>query len=107
MQICYASVAHPRSNGQAECDNAEVLKGLRTRSFQKKLTACGKNWLEELQIVFWSIRKTATKTIGETPFFLVYGAEAVLPAELRHGSPRVLAFNEACQEDLQEEDTPP
>ena len=27
-QICYASVAHPRSNGQAGRANAEVLKGL-------------------------------------------------------------------------------
>jgi transposase InsO family protein len=38
-QICYASMAHPRSNGQAERANAEVLKGLKTRSFQKKLEA--------------------------------------------------------------------
>ena len=28
-QICYAPVAHPRSNGQAERANAEVLRGLR------------------------------------------------------------------------------
>jgi hypothetical protein len=36
---------------------------------------------------------------GGTPFFLVYGAEAVLPPELKHGSPRVLAFDEARQDD--------
>ena len=28
IQICYASVAHPRSNGQAERANAEILRGL-------------------------------------------------------------------------------
>ena len=28
--------------------------------------------------MMWSIRTTATKPTGETPFFLVYGAEAVL-----------------------------
>jgi hypothetical protein len=36
----------------------------------------------------------------ETPFFLVYGAEAVLPTDVKFGSPRVLAFNEIHQEDL-------
>ncbi|KAE8769286.1 putative polyprotein [Hordeum vulgare] len=64
MQICYASVAHPRSNGQAERANVEVLKGLKTRSFKKKLEACGTGWLDELQSVSWSISTTATKPTG-------------------------------------------
>ena len=93
-QICYASVAHPRSNGQAERANAEVLRGLKTRTFKKKLEACGRGWHDELQSVLWSIRTTATKPTGETPFFLVYGVEAVLPHEVKHRSARVLAFDE-------------
>ena len=32
-KISFASVAHPRSNGQAERANAEVLRGLKTRTF--------------------------------------------------------------------------
>ena len=47
-QICYASVVHPRSNGQAERANAEVLRGLKTRTLKKKLHACGRGWLDEL-----------------------------------------------------------
>jgi hypothetical protein len=31
---------------------------------------------------------------------LVYGAKAVLPTDIKFGSPRVLAFNEIHQEDL-------
>jgi hypothetical protein len=100
IKICFASIAYPRSNGQAERANAEVLKGLKTRSFNTKLEACGKKWLDNLQSILWSIRTTATKPIGETPFFLVYGAEAVLPTDVKFGSPRVLAFNELHQEDL-------
>jgi hypothetical protein len=100
IKICFASIAYPRSNGQAEHANAEVLKGLKTRSFNSKLEACGKKWLDNLQSVLWSIRTGATKPTGETPFFLVYGAEAVLPTDVKFGSPRVLAFNELCQEDL-------
>ena len=51
--------------------------------------------------MLWSIRTTATKPTGETPFFLVYGAEAVLPHEVRCCSARVLAFDEAQQDDMQ------
>jgi transposase InsO family protein len=100
IKICFASVAYPRSNGQAECANAKVLKGLKTRSFNAKLEACGKKWLDNLQSILWSIRTTATKPTRETPFFLVYGAEAVLPTDVKFGSPRVLTFNEIRQEDL-------
>ena len=34
-KVCFASVAHPWSNGQAERANAEVLRGLRTKTFDK------------------------------------------------------------------------
>jgi hypothetical protein len=42
----------------------------------------------------------ATKPTGETPFFLVYGAESVLPTDVKFGLPRVLAFDKIRQEDL-------
>jgi transposase InsO family protein len=100
IKICFALVAYPRSNGQAERANAKVLKGLKTRSFSAKLEARGKKWLDNLQSILWSIRTTATKPIGETPFFLVYGAEVVLPTNVKFRSPRVLAFNKIRQEDL-------
>jgi transposase InsO family protein len=29
IQVCYASIAHPESNGQVERANAEILKGLK------------------------------------------------------------------------------
>ena len=32
------------------------------------------------------------------PFFMVYGAEAVLPSDIRHDSPRVAAYVEADNE---------
>ena len=48
--------------------------------------------------MLFSIRTTATKPIGETPFFLVYGAEAVLPHKVRRRSAWVLAFDEAQQD---------
>ncbi|XP_020172935.1 uncharacterized protein [Aegilops tauschii subsp. strangulata] len=48
-QIYYASVAHTGSNGQAERTNGKVLRGLKTRTFKKRLKACGRGWHDELQ----------------------------------------------------------
>ena len=36
--------------------------------------------------------------MGYTPFFMVYGAEAVLPSDIRHDLPRVSAYVEADNE---------
>ena len=41
---------------------------------------------------------------SQTPFSLVYGAEAVLPTELTYGSPRLLAYDELEQEQLRQDD---
>ena len=44
------------------------------------------------------MRMPAAKSTGETPFVLVYGAEAVLPHEVKRRSVRVLAFDESQQD---------
>ena len=36
---------------------------------------------------------TPNQSTGFTPFFLAYGAKAVLPSDLDHGAPRVKAFD--------------
>ena len=102
-KVCFASIAHPRSNSQAKRANAKVLRGLKTRTFDR-LRKCGKNWIEELPVVLWSIRMMPNRATGQTPFALVYGAEAVLPTELIYGSPRVLAYDELEQEKLRQDD---
>ena len=40
-KACFASVSHHSGNGQAERVNAEVLRGLKTRTFDK-LHQCGR-----------------------------------------------------------------
>ena len=96
IKVSFASVAHPRSNGQVERMNAEVLRGLKTRTFDK-LRKSGRRWIDELPVVLWSLSTTQNQSTGQTPFTLVYGAKAVLPTELIYGSPRVLACDEVEQ----------
>ena len=45
------------------------------------------------------VRTIANRATGETPFFHVYGTEAVLLPEVRLNSPRVAMFSEEEQAD--------
>ena len=53
--------------------------------------------------MLWSINTTPSRSRGYTPFFMVYGAEAVLPSDIRHDSPRVAAYVEADNEKARQE----
>ena len=55
-------------------------------------------------MVLWPLRTTPNRATGQTPFSLVYGAEAVIPTELIYMSPRVLAYDEEVQDQLQHDD---
>jgi hypothetical protein len=46
----------------------------------------------------WSLRTTPSRATGFTPFFLIYGAEAVLPTDLEYGSPRVQGYDEGTNQ---------
>jgi hypothetical protein len=73
--------------------NAEVLRGLKIRTYND-LEKHGTKWVNQLPSVLWGNQTIASRATGETPFFLVYGAEACLPPEITMGSLRVQAFDE-------------
>jgi transposase InsO family protein len=90
IQIKYASVAHPRANGQVERANGMILEALRKKVFDKNEKFAGK-WIRELPYVVWSLRTQPSRALhGNTMFFMVYGSEAVLLADLRFGAPRLV-----------------
>jgi hypothetical protein len=45
-------------------------------------------------------RTSPIRATGETPFFMVYEVEAVLPPEVTMGSLRVMTYNEVTQNQL-------
>src|SRR6266540_3376306 len=75
-----------------------VLQGVKLRIFDRLKPYVGK-WVRELPYVLWALRTSPSRATGETPFFLTYGSEAVLPTELEFGSPRVRNFNKNQSED--------
>jgi transposase InsO family protein len=93
IKIKYASLAHPKSNGQVEKANGLVCAGLKKRLLRPLKHAAGA-WVEELPSVLWSLRTTPNSSTGYTPFFLLFGAEAVLPTDLRYCAPCVVAYVE-------------
>jgi len=76
--IDWATVALPRTNGQVERANGMVLQGLKPRIFNR-LNKFGRWWVTELPTVLWSLRMSSSQATSYTPFFLVYGSEAILP----------------------------
>jgi hypothetical protein len=50
--------------------------------------------MKELLSMVWSLRTTPSRATGFTPFFLVYGAEAILPTDLEYGSPRTRVYDD-------------
>jgi hypothetical protein len=80
-----------------------VLSGIKPRLIEplEKTPGC---WLDELPAVLWSLRTTPNRSTGYTPFFLVYGAEAVLPTDVIHDAPRVVQYTEEEAKEAREND---
>jgi transposase InsO family protein len=93
IRVDWAAVAHPQTNDQVERANGMILQGLKPRIFDRP-NKSSRKLLQELPTVMWSLRTTPSRATGFTPFFLVYGAEAILLTDLECGSPKVRGYDE-------------
>jgi transposase InsO family protein len=93
IRVDWSAVAHPMTNRQVERANGMILQGLKPRIYND-LNKFGKRWIKELPSVVWSPRTTPSRATGFSLFFLVYGAEAVLPTDLEYGSLRTKAYDD-------------
>jgi hypothetical protein len=102
IRLDLALVAHPQSNGQVEKANGLVLAGIRPRLVEPLERSAG-CWVEDLPLVLWSLRTTSNHSIGFTPFFLVYGAKAMLPTIIEFDAPRVVQYTEEQAKEARED----
>jgi hypothetical protein len=103
IKLKFASIAHPKTNGQVKKANSLICNGIKKRLLAS-LEKAKSTWVEELPSVLWSLRTTPNAATQETPFFLVHGAEAVLPVEIMHEAPRVTAYDEVTSIETLQDD---
>ena len=58
-----------------------ILDALKKRLYEKDPKCLGK-WLKELPAMVWGLRTQPSRNTGVFPYFLVFGSEAVLPADV-------------------------
>ena len=87
-------MAYPQANEQAEISNRTILHGLKT-----SLEGAKGTWVDELPIVLWACRTTNRVSTGETPFNLVYRAEALISVEILYKLSRLNAFEKCDSSD--------
>ncbi|PKA59790.1 hypothetical protein AXF42_Ash011914 [Apostasia shenzhenica] len=75
INLKYASVWHPHTNGQAEAANKNILNILKKRLGGVK--AC---WPEELPGALWAYNTAPFEVTQESPFSLSFGMDVVIPA---------------------------
>jgi transposase InsO family protein len=103
IKLKFTSVAHLKTNGQVEKANGFIRNGIKKRllaPLEKAKHAC----VDELPSVLWSLRTTPNVNTQEIPFFLVHGAEAMLPVEITHKAPRIAAYDETTSTEALQDD---
>jgi hypothetical protein len=80
-----------------------VLQGIKDHIFDDALQYATR-WLAELPHVIWGLRTQVSSATGYSPFFLVYGSEAVLPTDLAFGAPRIQHYDEGTAEEKRKVD---
>jgi hypothetical protein len=93
IDVYYSSVTHPRCNGQVERANGMILQAIKDRIFDDASNYTTR-WLAELPHMIWGLRTQVSSAIGFSPFFLVYGSEAILPTNVSFGAPHIQFYEE-------------
>jgi hypothetical protein len=103
IKLKFASVAHPKTNRQVKKANDLICNGIKKRLLAP-LEKAKHAWVVELPFVLWILRTTPNAATQETPFFLVHGAEAVLPVEITHEAPKIAAYDETTSTEALQDD---
>jgi ribonuclease HI len=77
IQLVHSTAYYPQGNGLAESSNKSLV-----RIIQKLLEQNRRGWDSKLKFALWADRVTSKKSIGTSPFKLVYGTEAIFPVQL-------------------------
>eukprot|EP00253_Pinus_taeda_P004921 PITA_04921 len=77
ITLGHSTTYYPQGNGLAESSNKSLINMIK-----KVLEENKKNWHKNLVNALWANRLTTKRSIGTSPYQLVYGMEAVFPSSL-------------------------
>ena len=77
----HSTTYHPQGNGLVESSNKSLVNIIK-----KLLEINKKSWNKRLVHVLWADRISKNKSIGMSPFELVYGVDTVFPTSLTQTS---------------------
>jgi hypothetical protein len=93
INVYYSSIAHPQCNSQVERANNMVLQALKDCIYDDASNYATR-WLAELPHIIWGLWTQVSSAMSFSPFFLVYGSEAILPTDVTFGAPRIQFYEE-------------
>ena len=74
IQLVHSTSYYPQGNGMAESSNKSLVGIIR-----KMLETNQKSWDSKLKVALWADRVIYKRSIGNSPFKLAYGTEAIFP----------------------------
>jgi len=77
ITLGHSTAYYPQGSGLAESSNKSLINIIK-----KILEENKKNWHKKLINALWADRLTTKRSIGTSPYELVYGMEAVFPSSL-------------------------
>jgi hypothetical protein len=95
---------HPRSVALVRCSLLKITCIFCSEHFHD-LEAKGRNWHKELPSVLWALHTNINRATRDTPFHLVYGADAVLPPKIFLELAWTTQFNEEDKAEARELDS--
>ena len=98
IQLHHSSPYYPQENGQTEATNKTLIKILKKTYENNKFS----DWPEKLIDALWAYRTSIWTPIGQTPYVLTFGMEAVLPYEIFLPSLRVQLDPEVSESEHRE-----
>lgn len=89
-----SSIYYPQGNDQVEATNKTIINILK-----RTVNNIGRDYHLQLNLSLWTYKTSVRTPAGTTPFFLVYGCEAILPLEVEIPSLRVTLRDILSDED--------
>jgi transposase InsO family protein len=77
IALIHSTPYYPQGNGLAESSNKILIKIIKRLLEDNK-----KAWDSKLKFALWDDRMTTKRSLGISPFQIVYGVEAIFPSQL-------------------------